>query len=371
MAFNLDLEYPKFKEDSIKGRYLTPNQILGFLKTLPDFAVLKDLGASVQKRSIPCIEFGKGKNRVLMWSQMHGNESTTTKAVLDLINFLSRTTTETKEILEKCTLRIIPMLNPDGAEMYTRLNANDVDLNRDAQDLSQPESNVLRKAYEDFKPSFCFNLHDQRTIFGVGDNGKPATVSFLSPACDAQRSISDSRKRSMQLIIGMHKALKKHIPGQIGRYDDTFNANCVGDTFQMLGTPTILFEAGHFPEDYEREVTRKYIFLALYSALRNLAQDAYLQRDYTDYFQIPENKRVFQDILIHHVGRINKDYHPKESLGLVYEEKLAEGKIQFIPKIDKKGKLESVFGHINYNCLDDNDLKKLEQQSFWKLLQNS
>jgi murein tripeptide amidase MpaA len=37
------------------------------------------------------------------------------------------------------------MLNPDGAKTYTRENANKVDLNRDSQDLTQPESKILRK----------------------------------------------------------------------------------------------------------------------------------------------------------------------------------------------------------------------------------
>ena len=59
------------------------------------------------------------------------------------------------------------MLNPDGATLYTRANANAVDLNRDSQDLTQPARRVLRATFERFKPDYCFNLHDQRTIFGT------------------------------------------------------------------------------------------------------------------------------------------------------------------------------------------------------------
>jgi murein tripeptide amidase MpaA len=44
------------------------------------------------------------------------------------------------------------MLNPDGADMYTRLNANEVDLNRDSQNLTQPESKVLREIFDLFQP---------------------------------------------------------------------------------------------------------------------------------------------------------------------------------------------------------------------------
>src|SRR5690606_13406057 len=115
---------------------------------------------------------------IMLWSQMHGNETTTTKALFDVLN----TFKTQNSILDACTILIIPILNPDGAEVYTRLNANNVDLNRDAQNLSQPESRVLRDCFNRFKPNFCFNLHGQRTIFSVDNTSQSATVSFLSPA---------------------------------------------------------------------------------------------------------------------------------------------------------------------------------------------
>ena len=55
------------------------------------------------------------------------------------------------------------MLNPDGADAYTRVNANLVDLNRDAQNLSQPESKILRNAFNKIKPDFI--LHYASEIF--------------------------------------------------------------------------------------------------------------------------------------------------------------------------------------------------------------
>jgi hypothetical protein len=53
------------------------------------------------------------------------------------------------------------MLNPTERIC---LNANEVDLNRDSQNLTQPESKVLREIFDLFQPHYCFNLHDQRTI---------------------------------------------------------------------------------------------------------------------------------------------------------------------------------------------------------------
>jgi hypothetical protein len=176
---------------------------------------------------------------------------------------LHSNTKESNVILDHFTFCILPMLNPDGAKLYTRENANGIDLNRDAQNLSQPESMVLRKTFETFQPNYCYNLHDQRTIYGAGESGNTATVSFLAPAFNKNRDINDVRIKAMNVIVAMNKALQQFIPNQVGRFDDSFNLNCVGDTFQYLKVPTILFEAGHFANDFEREITRKYIFIAL------------------------------------------------------------------------------------------------------------
>ena len=102
---------------------------------------------------------------------MHGNESTTTKGLFDLLNSFYQKDSEARlrDCLKTVALLFIPMLNPDGAARYTRENVNKVDLNRDAHEMQEPESQVLRNAFEDFKPDFCFNLHDQRTIFGAGE----------------------------------------------------------------------------------------------------------------------------------------------------------------------------------------------------------
>ena len=139
MAF-FTAAYKTIKENSLHGRYVTYNHIVPLIKKLDTKFKVVSLGKSVENRTIESIEVGSGSTKIFMWSQMHGNESTTTKAVFDLLRFLSSESDLALEILESCTLRIIPMLNPDGAAAYTRVNANGIDLNRDAQDVSQPES---------------------------------------------------------------------------------------------------------------------------------------------------------------------------------------------------------------------------------------
>ncbi len=364
-----EFDYEPIKEKRIKGRYITYNHISGILKSLPTNFEVDKIGESVQELPIESVTFGKGPKRILMWSQMHGNESTPTKAVFDLINWVGTKINLSNSILNNCTIKIIPMLNPDGAKAYTRVNANKIDLNRDAQDRSQPESKILRNCFEEFKPDFCFNLHDQRTIFNVGSTPKPATVSFLAPAFDEERNISESRAISMRLIAAMNRELQKLIPNQVGRYEDGFNANCIGDTFQMLGTPTILFEAGHYPDDYERESTREYIFKALITALYVISVNSIGECSNEEYFEIPENNKLFYDVLIKNVHRINPfSYAKQDSIGILFQETMDNDSIKFEPKIERKGDLQEYYGHKTFDCLNEVNLEDLKKQPYWNIL---
>jgi hypothetical protein len=346
---NLEELFEQHKEKSIKGRYLTLDHIKPLLDNLNTENQVKVIGKSVLGNPIYSYEIGNGNTRVFLWSQMHGNESTTTKALFDFINLLNSKSTFAQNILKTFTFYSIPILNPDGAALYTRANANNIDLNRDSQDLTQPESQVLREVFETFKPDYCFNLHDQRTIFGVGDSGKPATVSFLAPSYNEEREINENRLKSINLIVEMNNELQKFIPGQVGRFDDSFNINCIGDTFQFLGVPTILFEAGHFQNDYDREITRKYIFISFVTAFKVLSENDIVDNGIIDYLNISQNKVVFYDFMYKNI-KINYDgIEIITNFVAQYKEELIKNKIHFNAYIVEIGELENYFGHYEYD----------------------
>lgn len=340
-----DFLFENHKASSLFGRYITLESIEPLVKKYA-FDVV---GSSVLGKPIYRIQIGAGPTKILMWSQMHGNESTTTKAVFDFLELLTSGDELGTSLLEKYTFCILPMVNPDGALLYTRANSNAVDLNRDSFDLSQPESTVLRKVFDAFQPNYGFNLHDQRSIFGVSDTGKPATVSFLAPSFDESKSYNVTRTKAVKWIKTMHATLEKYIPGQIGRFDDGFNINCIGDRFQSLGVPTILFEAGHFHDDYEREITRKMIFISLVSGLLNYDENDVVFNDLSVYLQIPQNKIIFYDILIKNI-EINYDGIEKiTNIALQFKEELVDGNLHFVAYIAKIGELDSFFFHATYD----------------------
>ena len=321
-----------YKNPLIEGRYVSPIDLKPITNLWDSFVVKGLSGVSVNGNSIPVYRFGSGDKTILMWSQMHGNESTTTKGLVDFIGFLTAASQTSNHMLKQCTLIVIPILNPDGAVAYTRVNQNQVDLNRDFQDFSQPESVFLKSVFDRVAPDFCFNLHDQRTIFSVGSPAKPATMSFLAPAADKDCTLTPSRAIAMKLIAVMNETLQQMIPDQIGRFDDAFNNQCVGDYFQELGVPTILFEAGHYPEDYQREVSRALVFHALFSAVNSIAGDSYINYPLDAYFDIPENQKNFLDIGVIHPHLVNKLIPQDSVVAIQYKEVLEAGKIRFVPE---------------------------------------
>lgn len=338
--------HKQYKENSLFGRYITLRDIEPILNKYS----IEVVGKSVLEKPIYQCLIGSGKTKVFMWSQMHGNESTTTKAVFDFINLLHSDEKIGIELRKQFTFCILPMVNPDGAEVYTRENANNIDLNRDSVDLSQPESRILRKVFDSFKPNFCFNLHDQRTIYGAGNDGNPATVSFLAPSYNEAREVNGVRAKAMQVIVAMNKELQKHIPGQVALFDDGFNPNCIGDQFTSQGVPTILFEAGHFQSDYYREFTRKMIFISLISGLQHIYEIDIVDDNYAEYFQIAKNNAVFYDFLYKNV-KIN--YDGKKiiaNFAAQFKEELIDGKLQFNAYVVEIGDLKGKFGHYEYNA---------------------
>ena len=346
---NIEAWYSNNFESKISGRYITLDHIKPLLKKYKNNFEISNIGISELGKDIPMITIGNGTKKVLAWSQMHGNESTTTKAIFDFLKFISQKDDfkdDIRDFYKNYTLYVIPILNPDGANLYTRNNANGVDLNRDAQKLSQKESVSLMDVFHQLKPDLCLNLHGQRTVFGL-ETQKPASVSFLSPSSNMEREITDSRKAAMELIAHMNEVLQKYIPGQVGRYDDSFNENCFGDAIQMLEVPVVLFEAGHIGRDYMRETTRSYIFYSLI-ALFGFEKNKNTSISYKKYFQIPENKKIFYDYILRNV-KINGEDN-STSIAIQFTESLENDSIKFVPKIIRIDDLKGLLGHVEMDA---------------------
>src|SRR5687768_10022204 len=231
-----------------------------------------EVGRSVAGREIYQLEFGRGPLKVFMWSQMHGDEPTATSTLIDLFAYLRRNRglAWVKSVEEKITLRAVPMLNPDGAELYQRRNLQAIDVNRDARALSTPEGRLLKRLRDEWRPDIGFNLHNQSPRTAVGDTGKQAAISLLAVVSDATGANTPGRVRNKKLCAVMVEALAPFIYGHVGRYDDSFNPRAFGDNISQWGTPVILIETGALKGMSGHDLAGLN-FVALSAALRALA----------------------------------------------------------------------------------------------------
>jgi hypothetical protein len=349
-------------ENKLKGRRILFEDIEPLIKKLSSKFKKEILGYSENNIPIYKISLGSGKKRILSWSQMHGNESTGTKALFDLFNFFESNDEEINKITDKiianCTLEFIVLLNPDGAINFTRENAHNIDLNRDAVALKAAESKLLRNTLDHFNPHFCFNLHDQRSIFNVEGTKNPATISFLAPSENLERSLTDGRKQTMSVIVSMNTLLQQIIPNHVGRYTDEFYPTATGDNFQKLGHNTILIEAGHYKEDYDRDITRKFNFYAILQGLYYIATDS-IYKTYESYFKIPNNDKKFLDIIYENVIVTEDDKKLVSDIGIQLKFKVINNKLVAYEDIEQKGNLSEyhTYNRINKNNLNLNELK--------------
>lgn len=304
MARRLHDAHDVYKEQTFTHRRFKHRDIVPLLDSLNGRGPLavSQVGESTEKRSIYQVTAGTGPAKILLWSQMHGNEATATMALFDIFNFLKAENdgldSLRQAILASTTLYAVPMLNPDGAERFQRRTATDIDMNRDALRLQTPEGRLLKNLQQTLKPLVGFNLHDQNPLYSVGKTGRQAVVSFLATAYDPARSINEVRQRSMQLIVGMNRVLQQFVPGQVARYDDEFEPRAFGDNIQKWGTTLVLIESGGYAGDAEKMTIRRLNFVAILTALTAIADESYKQEPVADYQAIPENGRTLFDVLI-------------------------------------------------------------------------
>ncbi len=251
---------------------------------------IDQVGFSNAGREIYQVEWGKGPLKVFMWSQMHGDEPTATSALVDMFAFLQKNRGKdwVKKIGETVTIRAVPMLNPDGAEMYQRRNLQGIDINRDALDLKTPEARLLKQLRDSWSPAIGFNLHNQGSLTTVGRSANQAAISLLVVFGDPAKTLDAGHERNRRIASAIVTALEKFIPGHIARYSDEWTATAFGDNFSAWGTPVILIETGGLYGKDEMFLV-KMNFVAFMTALQSLATGSEKTQDSTPYLSLPEN----------------------------------------------------------------------------------
>ena len=276
-------------------------QLQSLAEAYPGSIQLEEIGQSIQGRPIHMITLGNGPHTVLLWSQMHGDEPSATPALLDIAHFLLSRANEPEAavILDDLTLLMIPMLNPDGSQIYERRNQQAIDINRDGLQLTTPEGQILKRIRDESEPMLGFNLHDQGRRTAVGDTGVLATNSVLAVSGDAEGTVTPGRARAKRACSAIVGTLTPFIPGGVARFDEDWNPRAFGDNITSWGTPVVLIESGGLPPGRDFGDLTRLNFVAIVTVLQELARNDLEDYDPEVYENLPRNRRdAWADVVV-------------------------------------------------------------------------
>lgn len=318
---------------AIESRRFTHAQYWSALEPTLEARTLRvtPVGTSTHGRPLHAITFGTGPTTVFLWSQMHGDEATATMSLADLLTWFALADNQRDAVRDRIashlTVVMLPMLNPDGAELFQRENAVGVDINRDVRRLSTAEARVLKAVRDSIRPQFGFNLHDQnaRTLGRPGN--QRVGIALLAPAAEATNDFGPTRAAARLVAARIRAVLEREISGRIARYDDTFNPRAFGDLMQAWGTSTVLIESGALPDDPDKQRLRRVNVIAILTALDAIATGDFRNEQVETYMSMPVNSGAALDVVVKGASVVIAGQPPaRVDISFNYDDALRQGR---------------------------------------------
>src|SRR5690625_120236 len=125
-------------------------------------------------RNIYSISLGRTSGpTIFILASVHGAEWHSAIFALKFMKMLRDNTFPDKKfrtkLLSKYNVVCVPVGNPWGYANKTRLNYNNVDINRDYVDFTQPETRAIRKHFKDTKALSFLDLHLMQPTYSTWD----------------------------------------------------------------------------------------------------------------------------------------------------------------------------------------------------------
>ncbi len=302
-AASLATAYAAARSDGLDRRQFQPEDywalLLPVLEQAPDRFQVSEIGRSIEGRPLRRIDFGRGDTTVLLWSQMHGNESTASRAIVDILRYLVANADDemVARIESELAITIVPVLNPDGAARFVRHNAVGIDINRDAKRLATPEGRALKAVRDSIDADWGFNLHDQNVRTRLGSSGRDVRIALLAPPPGSGKT-SPANQAARRMCSFLADAMAPIVGDQVARYDESFNPRAFGDLMTSWGTAVVLIESGGELDDPDKERLRRANFLGILSALDAVATGRWQHSSPERYLNLPLNSPWVYDLLV-------------------------------------------------------------------------
>lgn len=340
----------RVEDDTLSRRDFDPDSywdvLLPILEEAPERFTVAEIGRSVMGRPLRRIDFGDGDIPVLLWSQMHGNESTATRALVDVLRYLrdNAGAPRVQRIHDRLAITVVPLLNPDGAALFRRENAVGIDINRDARRLATPEARALKGVRDDVDARWGFNLHDQNVRTRLGDSGRDVLIALLAPP-PGPGETSPANRRARQMCSLVARALQPVAGDQVARYDESFNPRAFGDLMTSWGTSVVLIESGGEITDPGKERLRTANFVAILTALDAIATGTWDGQGEDRYLSLPLNSPWIHDVIVRGASIVLPDAQPvRADLAIDFADTLMrdQGRIQEVGDLEEAAALEEI-----------------------------
>ena len=174
---------------------------------------LVELGQSLEGQAMDCLRMGTGPVQVWLYARQHPGETMAEHWMEGALDFLVSGDPVAVALRERCTLHIVPNMNPDGScRGHLRTNAAGVNLNREWAEPSaerSPEVLCVRGEMDRTGVHWAMDIHGDEAIpanFIAGFEGIPNWKDEQGAQFYAFRDALTARTPDFQTKLGYPKS---------------------------------------------------------------------------------------------------------------------------------------------------------------------
>lgn len=202
-----------------------------------------ELGQSIEGQAIDYLQMGTGPVQVWLYARQHPGESMAEHWMDGALEMLTDDSDPTaKALREKCTLHIVPNMNPDGScRGHLRTNAAGVNLNREWATPSadkSPEVLCVRNEMDKTGVHWAMDIHGDEAIpanFIAGFEGIPNWTEDQGKRFYAYRSALTAETPDFQDKLGYPASAP-------GKANLTMSTNQLANRFAQMGCVSMTLE---------------------------------------------------------------------------------------------------------------------------------